>query len=296
MSRLPRPRTSWIVAAALAASCTAAPAAAFPEVMFTLSDRAPDKVQLRFDAEFGKNRNGNWTRDVLATELNGFSTSAFARGGPVHFTITRPAGQFACEGLAHDGHADGRCKFAADEGFRRTLAARGVGTPSEEESYAMAMSGVRLDVLDTLQRDGWDRPNVGELIALGIFDATSEAIQDLARAGYRGGKIGTLIALRVHRITPEFISSFARVGYRDLSLDMLFAFRIHKVTPEFIQAMAAAGYRDLKPQTLVQLRIFNITPEFARAVSAAGKPAFSADQLVKLKLAGIGTGDFRGAR
>jgi len=264
--------------------------------MFTLSDRAPDKVQLRFDAEFGKNRNGNWTRDVPSADLDGFSTSAFVRGGPVHFTIARPAGQFVCDGLAHDGHADGRCKFTADEGFRHTLTTRGVGTPDEEQSYALAMSGVRLDVLDALQRDGWDRPNVGELIALGIFDATPEAIQDLARAGYKGGKIGTLIALRVHRITPEFISSFARLGYRDLSTDTLFAFRIHKVTPEFIQAMAVAGYRDLKPQTLIQLRIFNITPEFARAASADGKPAFSADQLVKLKLAGIGAGDFRRAR
>jgi len=296
MFRLPRARTPWIAAVAFAASCISAPAAALPELMFTLRDRAPDKVELRLEVDYGKNRNGNWTRDVPSADLNGFSTSAFVRGGPVHFTIARPAGQFVCDGLAHDGHADGRCKFTADEAFRRALAARGVGTPDEEQSYALAMSGVHLDVLDALQRDGWDRPNVSELIALGIFDATPEVIQDLERAGYKGGKIGTLIALRVHRITPEFIASFAKLGYRDLSTDTLFAFRIHKVTPEYIEAMAAAGYRDLKPQTLIQLRIFNITPDFARAVTGDSKRAFSADQLVKLKLAGIGPGDFRRAR
>lgn len=290
------PRLPWTFAMVLAASSAASPATALPDLSFMLSDRAPDKVHLRLESDPGNAHNNNWSRDVPAADLNGFSTNAFERGGPVHFTIMRPAGEFACDGLAHDGHADGRCRFTPDEGFRRTLAARGVGTPTDDESYALAMSGVRLDVLDALQRDGWDRPNVGELVALGIFDATPEAIHDLARAGYRGGKIGTLIALRVHRISPEFIASFARLGYRDLSTDTLFAFRIHKVTPEFIEAMASAGYRDLKPQTLIQLRIFNITPDFVRAVTADGKSALSADQLVKLKLAGIGPDDFRSVR
>jgi hypothetical protein len=293
---MPRFPTIGALILATCACNPALPARAEPDITFAVHSRSDGDVQLRLEAEFGEKHDNNWWQSVALSELKGLSTDALTRDGRVHFDWARPAGRFSCDGLAHDRQADGRCTFTPDDGFRRALETRGIGRPDEQQSFALAMSGVAPEWLDALDREGWSRPTLDETIALGIFKITPDFVQAIGRAGYKGGKVQTLVAFKIHGVTPEAISALGELGYRQLSPETLLAFRIHRVTPDYVRDMAALGYRNLPAQTLIQLRIFNITPDYVRSLRANGKLDVSADQLVKLRMAGIGPDDLAGRR
>jgi hypothetical protein len=75
------------------------------------------------------------------------------------------------------------------------------------------MSGVSLDVLDSLRAEGWATPTLDEVVQLGIFHITADLVRGFARAGYKGGAIETLVAFKIHGVTPEAIRDYAALGY-----------------------------------------------------------------------------------
>lgn len=287
-------RALTFVAATVVASLAVSGAsfgATAPHINFTLGPRTlPDHVQLRMTTRFGGDKSSNWSQGVPIGELVGLSSSQFRSPAPnlVRFALIRGAGRFDCSGTAHAASGRGTCAFAPNAAFSAMLARRGVGRPSPEQSYRLAMGDFRPAVLDALAAAGYPRPTLEESVSLGIFDIEPAYVRDLAAAGYRLGSVEDLVSFKIHKVDPQLIRAYAALGYRGLKADDLMAMAIHRVTPEFITSFARLGYRNLPADKLVELRIFGVTPDDVRALQADGIAPPSADQLVRLRRAGIG--------
>ena len=281
--------------AALAVS-SACLAAEWPSLPFQLAKtRDAGRVQFSIQQPQNGKRSGNWSQSMPLGELEGLSAAQLsaASATPIRFALARPAGRFTCSGSARSSDGRGTCAFAADAAFSADLARRGMGRPSVEQSYKLAMSGFRPDVLDALAAAGYPRPTIEQSVALGIFKVTPAYVRGLADAGYRLGKVDDLVGFRIHKVTPELIRAYRGLGVRNLEGDDLLAMAIHQVTPEYITSFARLGYRDLSADQLVQMRIFNVTPADVRALQARGVATPSADQLVELRLFGRARGSRR---
>jgi len=246
-----------LACSALLLACCASPgpARAADTVYF---DARPEGSKINFRVERDTRHNNNWSQTLPIAAFDGLNADAFTHDGRVEFRFVRPAGTLACEGLGHDGRADGRCTLTPNQDFAHRLAAEGLGEPSADQNFALTMSGVSLDVLDALRAEGWQHPSLDELVELGIFQVTADRVRALADVGYKAGAIKTLVS-----------------------------FQIFKVTPDYIRSMRAVGLRELSAEMLVQLRIFNITPDYVRAFTGKGDKALSAHQLVQLRIAGV---------
>ena len=252
--------------------------------------RDAGRVQFSIQQPQDGKRSGQWSQSVALGEFQGLSAAQLtaAAATPIRFALARPAGRFTCSGSARSSNVRGTCRFAADAVFSAELARRGLGRPSLRQSYKLAMSDFRPDVLDALAAAGYPRPTIEQSVSLGIFQVRPAYIRGLADAGYRLGSVDDLVGFKIHKVTPELIRSYRALGVRKLEADDLMAMAIHQVTPAFIQGFAKLGYRDLPADELVQLKIFNVTPADVRALQAEGVATPSADQLVELRLFGGG--------
>ena len=102
--------------------------------------RSADRVQL----SMRHGRNSNWSSTTAVSELRGLDLARLRSGGsgPVGFALVREAGGFDCSGQGGLSSARGDCRFTADAGFANFLTSRGIGRPTRDQSYALAMSGV----------------------------------------------------------------------------------------------------------------------------------------------------------
>lgn len=279
---------SACAAVAVSSACFAAD---WSDLPFRLAKTgSPDRVQLSMEQRTDRQNMGNWSRSVAIADLRGLAAAQLAAptSTPIRFAMVRPAGRFNCSGTVRSYDGRGTCAFTADPAFSAMMEKRGIGRPTEAQSYKLAMSGFRPDILDALSAAGYPRPTVEQSIALGIFDIEPTYVRDLAAAGYRLGSIDELVGFKIHKVSPELIRAYRELGYGRLSADDLMAMSIHRVTSDFIRDFARLGYRDLPADKLVQLRIFNVTPDDVRALQAEGVALPSADQLVRLRLAGFG--------
>lgn len=284
-------RTALVSAAMLLACCASAgPLVAQDRLTFEMHPGDRSDVELRVERNAGRENRNNWSQSLPLSDLDGLTRDAFERGGPVQFRLIRPAGTLACAGTGHDHRADGNCALTPDPTFADRLASRGIARPDRDQSFALTMSGVSLDVLDSLRAEGWATPSLDEVVQLGIFHITADLVRGFARAGYKGGAIETLVAFKIHGVTSEAIRDYAALGYEGLGQENLLAFRIHRVTPDYVRSMRALGLRGLTPETLIQLRIFDVTPEYVRAF-APERRDIEAGDLIKLRIAGVGPQD-----
>ena len=275
-------------ALAVSSACLAAEGSALP---FRLAKTgAADQVQLSMEQPRDGKHSGNWSQGVALADLTGLSAGQLTSrtATPIRFALVRPAGRFDCSGAVRSYDGRGTCAFAADAAFSAMLAKRGLGRPSLDQSYKLAMSDFRPEVLDALAAAGYPRPSLDQSVKLGIFKIGPAYVRGLADAGYRLGSVDDLVGFKIHNVNPELIRTYRQLGYRQLAADDLMAMSIHGVTPDFIRGFASLGYRDLPADKLVQLRIFNVTPDDVRALQAQGIALPSADQLVRLRLAGFG--------
>lgn len=273
---------------AVSAACFAAEGAALPFRLARSGDAS--RVQLSMEHRTANQRKGNWSQSVALADLQGLGAAQIAarNSTPIRFALVRPAGRFDCSGAVRSYDGRGTCAFAADSAFAAMLAKRGLGSPSLDQSYKLAMSDFRPEVLDALTIAGYPRPTLEQAVSLGIFNIAPAYVRGLAQAGYRLGSVDDLVGFKIHRVSPDLIRAYRDLGYDQLSADDLMAMTIHRVTPEFIRGFASLGYRDLPADKLVQLRIFDVTPDGVRALQANGIALPSTDQLVRLRLAGFG--------
>ncbi|HEY1124777.1 MAG TPA: hypothetical protein VGE65_04030 [Sphingobium sp.] len=282
-----------LIALSLLASATASPALADakPEISFTVRSQDDDTVRLRIHREEEDDWSGrgdyNWGQRLSMSDLNGISRAAIDRGGPISFSLVRPAGRFDCKGTARDGEAKGDCSFTSNEAFDRLLANRGIEKPTRRQQYGLAISGVDSDVIDAVIKEGMGTPTPNQLVGLGIFKVTPDFVRAMAHIDGMPVRINDLIQFKIFKITPETVKGFGALGYHDLKARDLVQFSIFKVTPEFVRSMADAGYKDVPARDLVQMRMFGVTPEFAKRMAerSGGKP--NAQALVKMRITGI---------
>jgi hypothetical protein len=304
-------------------SCTilgaAAPAIAQSlPIEWTISPRngATNSVQLSLSYRTRGGHSMN-SRPRELSELQGLTAAHLASaGGPAAFRIARQAGTLDCRGIAGGGRGAGECSFNGNPDYAAALERHGIGRPTPEQHYQLAMQDVGLDLVAELERQGYRPITIDKLVAAGIHRVTVPYLRSLAEAGYRPDMNGLIafkihrvdadyirgveplngearftpseiVAMRIHRVSAEQAKQLAELGYNRLSHKQLTSMAIHKVTPDYIRGMAAAGYRGIAPDQLVSMRIHGVTPEFARRMRGIAEGGLSADELVRMRIHGL---------
>jgi len=233
----------------------------------------------------------------------------------VHFTITRDAGRFDCEGYINSGEGAGTFHFYAEPKYVVEMNGLGFDGIDPEKQYAMATMDVSLafakqmkaeklrdldtdklvafrifnvnsEFIEALRKAGLPISDSDKLVAFRIHGVTPEMVTALKQSGYNPDE-DTLVAMRIHGATPEWIAQLKHDGYDHVDLEKLIAFRIHGVSPEFIERLQKLGYQHPEPDQLVAMRIHGVTPDYIADLRARGMQNLSIDQLVSLRIHGI---------
>jgi hypothetical protein len=248
---------------------------------------APQNPHLTLVSNYSHD-DSTWSRSFSPGELRGLDPASLAARDyvPIAFRLDRPAGSLSCDGRARLSRGAGDCRFAANAAFNHLLEGKGYRTPTERQSFTLAMSNFRPDVLDALAEAGYRKTDVDGLASLGIFEIRPDFIRGLAAAGYRLGEVDELVSFRIHKVTPQLIAAYKALGYSKIEADDLTAMAIHGVTPAYIRSFAELGYRNLPAEKLVEMKIFGVTPELVRSIEADRGERPSPDALVKLSMFG----------
>jgi hypothetical protein len=255
----------------------------------------------------------NHESDWPASSFPGVDFSKSGRQD-VHFTITRDAGEFECEGFLNNGEGAGTFHFQPNSNYAREM--RSLDFPvDEEKQYTMAVQDVSLEFarkmkaehltgldadklvafrihgvdsafIEDLRTAGLNISDSDKLVAFRIHGVTPQMIAYLHQSGYSPNE-DTLIAMRIHGATPEWMTELKSRGYDHVDLEKLIAFRIHGVSPEFIEKLQGLGYSHPEPDELVAMRIHNVTPEYISDLRSRGMQNLSIDQLVSMRIHGI---------
>lgn len=271
-----------LTAITVSSACVAQTAA---PLQFTIEPARHDgEVRVRFERHRGGHSENNWDSSFRPSELAGLDMAGLNSPGtrPIRFALIRDAGRVDCSGSGGNAMARGTCSMTANADFNRFLADRGIGRPSEDDTFGMIALNVRRELVDALARAHYPTPSVDKLIELTAVEATPAYIAGLSAQGYRPKTLNELVQFAALKITPDYIGSFVRAGYSNLPADELIQLTALDIRPEFIAGFERIGYGRLPVDTLVQLKAMNITPDYVRAV-AQGDVLPSPDHLVQLK-------------
>jgi hypothetical protein len=248
--------------------------------------------------------------------MNSFPGVDFSKAGrqDVHFTISRDAGKFECEGFLNNGEGAGIFHFQPDANYASEMRKLDFAV-DDEAQYSMAVQDVSLEFsrqmrnqhltdldadkliafrifrvdsnfIEELRSAGLKISDSDKLVAFRIHGVTPQMIRSLHQAGYSPDE-DTLVAMRIHGATPEWMEKLKKRGYDHVDLEQLIAFRIHGVSPEFIEKLQGLGYSHPDPHELVTMRIHNVTPEYISDLRSRGMQNLSIDQLVSMRIHGI---------
>jgi hypothetical protein len=317
---------AFLFAGAIAIA-TACAAEAAPDIRWSLETSGPHhdgrEVQLTVDSNWSPGSHSTWSNSHDAGELGLSPARVMGPREPVRFTFAREAGRLDCGGTLGAGRGDGSCSFTQDTGFTTFLDARRIGRPDLRQSFSLTMSSVGRELVDALDKGGFQRPNIEQLTAMGIHGATAAYVRELAGSGYHlsaddlvafrihgvspqyireMGAIGPalqhitpsdLVSLKIHGVKPEYVREMAAIGpeFRNLTADDLGSFAIHGVRPSLVQAYVRYERRPLAPDDVVSMAIHGVSPDFINALAALGYRGMSADDLVSLSIHGV-TADY----
>ncbi len=271
----------------VSSACIAQPA---DWVHFTLEPERGNsaKIHASFRKESRGHGDNDWSTGFAPSELVGLDVPSFRGAGtrPLRFTISREAGHLDCSGNGGSSYASGNCSFTADPRFTQLLISRGIGRPTEEQSFGLMAVNARREVIEAVVAAHYPTPTIDNLMALSALGVDGRYITEMSHSGYRPQTIQKLIEFKALGITPQWIGGFARIGYANLPGDGLVQLRALGVTPDFIEGFRHIGYGDLPVNTLVELKSLDITPEFVRSVAQPGSPVPPTNELVQLKLFG----------
>lgn len=270
----------------VASACTAAPA---EWIHFTLEpERGSDRLQVSFRSDARPHHENSWSTGFRPSDLIGLDLAGFRGAGsrPLRFAVIREAGRLDCSGHGGESYAAGYCSFGADPRFTQLLESRGIGRPTEEQSFGLMAVDARRDMIDALAAARYPTPSIDNLMALSALGVNSAYIGEMAGAGYRPETLDGLIQFKALNITPQWIGGFVRMGYAKLPADELVQLKALDITPEFIAGFDRIGYGRLSVDELVQLKALGITPDFVRRVAAVDDGLPPVDKLVQLKAFG----------
>ena len=147
-----------------------------------LIDSSDEAGKVQLTVRYGDGRySSNWGRDIAMSELVGLSAADMGGAGhPVHFKIVRSAGTLTCEGWFDGGKGSGHFTYEPNPDFVAQLAKRGITpAPTDWEQFQMTMANVGLEMVDELQRQGYDKPTGRELARMATHGVDLEFVKDL---------------------------------------------------------------------------------------------------------------------
>lgn len=268
----------------VSSACTAAPT---EFVHFSIEPKhgSADLLEVSFRKDVRGHEENNWSQGFPTSELVGLDLAGFRGAGsrPLSFAIVREAGRLDCSGHGGESYAGGTCSFTANPGFTQLLESRGIGRPSDEQSFGLMAVNARREVIDAVAAAHYPTPSIDDLMALSALGVNGAYISEMARAGYRPRSIDTLIQFKALDITPAWIGQFVQIGYGNLPADQLVQLKALDITPGFIAGFDRIGYRHLPVDQLVELKALNITPEFVQRIAAVDGSNPSVGKLVQIK-------------
>ena len=302
-----RTPSSWrkrVIAGAFAAAASAvtiafhSPSVAAPQpdsIRWTVeqirSSGGSDDIQLTIDSRWGIGNHSVWSDSRHLGELHGLGPAQLQGGAqPVRFALVREAGRLDCSGTAGGGRGSGPCAFTPDAGFSAFLSAHGIGGADRHQSFTLTMSGVGRDLIDALEKSGFDRPTGEQLAAMGVHGVSATYVRGLGARGYRLSA-DDLIAFKIHGVEPEYVRELADIspGLRQISPSDVVSLKIHGVSAAWVRQMAAIGpgFRNLNADDLVSMAIHDVRPELARSFVELEAGPLRSDDLVSLAIHGV---------
>ena len=275
-----------IASITISSACVAQPS---DWIRFTLQPQGGnDRLKASFDRETDGRNDNHWSDGLKPSELIGLNLTGFYQAGsrPLTFAIVREAGRLDCAGNGGGSFANGNCRFAANPAFTRLLVNRGIGRPSEDQSFGLMAVNARGELIEAVATARYPTPSIDDVMAMSALGVNGRYIADLARAGYRPQAIHSLIEFKALGITPEWIGGLNRIGYANIPSSELVQLKALGITPEYIAGFDRIGYHHIPAGTLVQLKALDVTPEFVRATVGAGSALPPVDRLVEMKIFG----------
>ena len=187
----------------------------------------------------------------------------------VHFTITRDAGRFDCEGYIRDGEGAGVFHFFAEPKYAAEMKSLGFDGVDADKQFTMAVMDVSADFAKQMKSEKLTGLDTDKLVAFRIFNVNAAFIDDLRKEGLSISDSDKLVAFRIHGVTPEMVRFLHQAGYQP-DEDTLVAMRIHGATPEWMQQLKKDGYGKIDLEKLIAFRIHGVSPEFIEHLQQLG--------------------------
>ena len=227
----------------------------------------PNKVEFSLmDSRAG--HHFHYSSDWPVSDFSGLDLSKTERQ-EVHFTISRDAGKFECQGFLQDGEGAGLFHFVADAQYSQEMKSLGFEKIDSDRQLAMAIHDVSLKFAKEMKAESLQGLDTDKLIAFRIHGVTREFIESLRSAGLNVSDSDKLIAFRIHGVSPQFVADIRSAGLHISDDDKLIAFRIHGVSPEMIRTLRQAGYSP-DADKLIAMRIHGATPEWVEQLKREG--------------------------
>jgi beta-lactamase regulating signal transducer with metallopeptidase domain len=226
-----------------------------------------DPGQVQLTVRSGHSTHG---RTMALADLERLAGTTLASASTVHFPIRREAGTFAIDGTCRNSACAGTFVFEPSATFGAELAKRGIGRPTPQDQFHLAVSDIGIAYLDTLAATGYATPDLRTLVRAAQHGVDAGYVKDMAALGYRLGTVDALIRLRDHGVDPEYVRGMAANGLAKLSADDLVRARDHGVDPDFVRGLAALGFSGLGVDALVGARDHGVDPEYIRGMQSLG--------------------------
>jgi hypothetical protein len=277
------------IAAALIVTITASAASPFSGQWYVEPSSRTGEIQvtLRYERHWdGGNYNSTQSFDTATSNAVGLTSEALNSAGThSQFKLVRDAGTFVCDGWFSGGKGSGAFDFQADQKFAAELAKRGVGTPTAEQQFRLAMADTSLEFVDSLKAAKYEF-DMEDLIRTVNHGVTATYVKEINALGYKPSTLQGLIRMRDHGVTPQYVKAIQASGLKDLPEEQVVRLRDHGVTPDYIQELSQFGIKDLPAESLIRLRDHGVTPEFIAGIRSSGYNA-TPEELSRLRDHGV---------
>ena len=212
--------------------------------------------------------------------------TTLAAASTVHFPIRREAGTFTIDGTCRNSACAGTYVFEPSATFGAELAKRGIGRPTPQDQFHLAIADIGIAYLDTLTAAGYAMPDLPTLVNAAKHGVDAAYVRDMGALGYRLGTVDALIRLRDHGVDPEYVRGMASHGLAKLSADEIVRARDHGVDPNYVAGLAALGFRGLGLDALVAARDHGVDPEYIRGMQGLGHK-LTIDEFTRMRDHGV---------
>jgi hypothetical protein len=269
----------------------AAPASAQGAVTgeWTIARTSAGAVEVSFRGDDSGGEHSHWEdsfdTDPARSGLAGADLDS--DGKHVHFTLSRDAGSFVCDGWAGHGHAAGTFTFEASAAYLEGLRARGIEPIPVHKALTAATLDLSLSYVDEIVSAGYAHIPFERLIgfrALGVTRQSIAALRSALRADLTQEQVMSLTAVRV---TPEYVDDLRTLGVADVSPRSAIEMKALRIDRPYVESLARAGYPQLSEHDLVQLKSLGVDDGYIRRLADHGFHNVPVSDLVRMKALGI---------